>query len=75
MVIKKKLFPKVKKKNIKIVRKSIVASQSIKRGETFSIKNITVKRPGLGISPMLWDKIIGKKAKRNYFTDQLIKDS
>ena len=72
---KKKIVSKSEKKNIKIVRKSIVASQSIKRGETFSIKNITVKRPGLGISPMLWDKIIGKKAKRNYFTDQLIKDS
>lgn len=72
---KKKIVSKSEKKNIKTVRKSIVASQSIKRGETFSIKNITVKRPGLGISPMLWDKIIGKKAKRNYFTDQLIKDS
>ena len=43
-------------KNIKIARKSIVASQNIKKGEVFTEENLTVKRPGDGISPMIWDQ-------------------
>ena len=60
-------------KNIKIARKSIVASCEIQKGEKFSSKNITTKRPGNGISPMKWDYIIGKIAKRHFFKDDLIK--
>lgn len=60
-------------KNIPIVRKSIVAAKDIKRGDKFNETNITVKRPGYGLSPMLWDALIGKKAKQDYKTDDLIK--
>ena len=60
-------------KNIKYVRKSIVANQNIKKGEFFTIKNLTTKRPGNGISPMLWHKILGKKSKYNYKKNDLIK--
>ena len=60
------------KKNIPIARKSIVAAKKIKKGEIFTIKNLTVKRPGTGLSPMLWDKILGKKSLKNYIEDQLI---
>jgi len=60
-------------KNITIARKSIVASKLIKKGELFSTSNLTVKRPGLGISPMQWDSIIGQKADRNYQADDLIR--
>ena len=60
------------KKNIAIVRKSIVASCYIKKGETFTEKNITVKRPGSGISPMKWDDVIGLIAKKDYSEDDLI---
>ena len=60
-------------KNIKIVRKSIVAKINIKKGEKFSEKNISVKRPGSGLSPMKWDKVIGKIAKKNYKVDSFIK--
>lgn len=60
------------KKNISIVRKSIVAACSIKAGETFTEKNITCKRPGNGISPMKWDKILGSKAQKSYIKDELI---
>lgn len=63
---------KSEKKNKEIVRKSIVAIENIKKGETFSEKNIAVKRPGNGISPMLWDTIIGKVATKNYEEDDLI---
>lgn len=59
-------------KNIDIVRKSIVAKKSIKKGELFSEKNLTVKRPGIGISPMEWDNIIGKKSEASFAIDDLI---
>src|SRR3990167_207754 len=60
-------------KNIMIARKSIIAAKDIKKGEIFTGKNITVKRPGNGISPMKWDEVIGQVAKRNFKEDELIK--
>jgi len=58
--------------NIEIVRKSIVAKMPIKKGDVFSQKNLTTKRPGKGISPMKWDEIIGTKAKKDYKEEELI---
>jgi len=60
-------------KNIPIVRKSIVATKKIKAGELFTEKNIGTKRPGTGISPMLWKKVIGQTASKNFEIDELIK--
>ncbi len=59
-------------KNIAIARKSIVANTHIKKDELFTVANITVKRPGTGISPMQWNNVIGKKATKNFETDDLI---
>lgn len=59
-------------KNIDIARKSIVASKIIKKGEIFTEENLTVKRPGTGISPMQWDNVIGQKATYDFHEDQLI---
>jgi len=59
-------------KNIKVARKSIVASRIIEAGELFTNENITTKRPGTGISPMLWDDLLGKKAQRDFLVDELI---
>ncbi|MCX7986412.1 MAG: N-acetylneuraminate synthase [Bacteroidales bacterium] len=59
-------------KNIPIARKSIVAKRDIVRGERFSDENITVKRPGNGISPMMWDFVIGKIATKDFREDELI---
>ena len=59
-------------KNRAIARKSIVASEEIHAGELFTEKNITVKRPGTGITPMKWDEVIGKVAKRDFAEDELI---
>lgn len=59
--------------NINVVRKSIVARVSIKKGEHFTEKNITVKRPGTGISPMRWDFLVDKIAKKNFYQDELIR--
>lgn len=58
--------------NRDIVRKSIVASKPIKKGEIFSELNLTTKRPGYGISPMGWDEVIGKKARKNFDKDDFI---
>jgi N,N'-diacetyllegionaminate synthase len=58
--------------NIEVARKSIVAARAIKKGETLTEENITVKRPGNGISPMLWDTVIGTPATADFAFDQLI---
>lgn len=60
------------RKNIAVARKSIVAAKDIKAGECLTEDNLTVKRPGSGISPMLWDSVIGKKAIRDFAADELI---
>lgn len=59
-------------KNRPIARKSIVASCQIRAGDLFSEQNLTVKRPGTGMSPMLWDRIIGLTAKRDFAADEII---
>lgn len=59
--------------NMEIARKSIVAKTAINKGDIFSESNITTKRPGNGISPMLWDKVIGQVAQANFIEDDLIK--
>lgn len=59
-------------KNISVVRKSIIASKAIKTGEEFRIDNLTTKRPGTGISPMRFDEVLGKKARRAFAEDEII---
>jgi N-acetylneuraminate synthase len=59
-------------KNMAIARKSIIALKDIRKGEVLSEENITVKRPGTGISPMKWDQVIGTKAIRDFSADELI---
>ena len=59
-------------KNLKPVRKSIVARSFINKGDIFTNKNIIAKRPAGGISPLQINKIIGKKAKKKFNTDEKI---
>lgn len=59
-------------KNKSIVRKSIVANTEIKKGDIFTEKNLAIKRPGTGISPMKWDNLIGKISNKYYSKDDLI---
>jgi len=76
--IEKALGSKVKKPskseipNIKIARKSIVASCNIKKGEEFSEDNLAIKRPSTGINPMRWNEVIGTVATKDYIEDELI---
>jgi N,N'-diacetyllegionaminate synthase len=59
-------------KNMSVARKSIVAAHPIQAGEIFTEINLTIKRPGNGISPMKFDEIIGTVALKNYREDELI---
>ena len=61
--------------NLGIARKSIMASQQINAGEIFTEVNLTTKRPGSGISPMDWNKFIGRVANRDYLADEFIDES
>ena len=58
--------------NMNTARKSIIAKQKIIRGDLLNENNITIKRPGNGISPMRWDEIVGSIANKNYKIDDLI---
>lgn len=59
-------------KNKSVARKSIVAARDIRKGEPFTEENLTVKRPGTGISPMRWDELLRMRAARNFNTDEII---
>ena len=67
-----KVVSNSEEKNIKIARKSIIAARDIKAGEVFTEDNLTVQRPGDGVSPMLWDSVIGTKAIRDFVYDEPI---
>jgi N,N'-diacetyllegionaminate synthase len=77
--IEKALGSEIKKpsiseqKNISLARKSIVAKRYISIGEKFTENNLSTKRPGTGISPMEWDKILNQKSKYNFEADDIIK--
>lgn len=60
-------------RNMNIARKSIVAAEHIKAGEPFTESNLTVKRPGNGISPMEWHQVLGKSADKDYEPDEMIR--
>jgi len=59
-------------KNKPITRKSIVAARNIRKGESFTEENLTVKRPGTGISPMRWDEVIGQLVQKDYKQDDMV---
>ena len=59
-------------KNIEIARKSIIAKKKIIKGELLTEENLTVKRPGDGVSPMKWFEVLGKTALKDFEEDELI---
>lgn len=67
-----KVVSNSEKKNMVVARKSIVALRPIAKGETFSEDNITVKRPGGGVSPMRWHEVMGMSAPRDFAEDEPI---
>lgn len=73
MVSKKSKITSDELKNSKLVRKSIVAKIKIRKGEKFSRKNITTKRPDNGISANKWFDVLNKVAKKDFNINELIK--
>lgn len=59
-------------KNRPIARKSLVALRPISRGETFCAENMGAKRPGTGLSPMMWDEVVGRTANKDFDVDEMI---
>lgn len=59
-------------KNIEIARKSIVARRAVRQGELLTEENLATKRPGNGISPMDYPKVLGTRAVRDFKEDELI---
>ena len=56
----------------KLARRSIVANRDIKKGDVFTSENLSCKRPGTGLSPILYKKIIGQKSIRNIKFDDIL---
>jgi N-acetylneuraminate synthase len=70
----KKQPHEVELKNIRIARKKIVASQSIKKGGLFSTENLVTMRPGDGQSPMgFWD-LLDQPSKQSYLLGDPIQE-
>lgn len=61
-----KTISESERKNIEIARKSIVAARPIEAGELLTEENLTVKRPGNGISPMRWNEVVGTRAVQSF---------
>jgi N,N'-diacetyllegionaminate synthase len=59
-------------RNKVVARRSLVSARAIAAGEVFSEANLAVKRPGTGLSPMRWDEVLGRKAPRDFASDELI---
>ena len=68
-----KKIQKCELKNINIARKSIVAKLLIKKNEKFTYRNLTAKRPGDGLNPMIIENLINKKSKKTFYPDEQIK--
>lgn len=60
-------------RNRSVARKSLVAAQDIRKGEPFTQRNLTVKRPGDGISPIRYWEWLGKIADRDYRQDDRVR--
>lgn len=58
--------------NRDVIRKSLVALRPIRSGERYSVENLTAKRPGIGLSPMRWDEVMGRTAPRDFGVDEMI---
>ena len=71
-LLEKKKFHQVKKRNLKYARKSIFARQLIQKGEKLTKKNLVIKRPSIGLSPIYWNRIIKQRAIKKYLKDEKI---
>ncbi|MBO8164298.1 MAG: N-acetylneuraminate synthase [Brevibacillus sp.] len=69
-----KIPTQAEQKNMQVARKSLVAAKTIKKGEPFTPDNLTIKRPGNGVSPFCYWDLLGKQARRDYEKDEVVKE-
>jgi len=56
-----------------VARKSIVASRPLSAGHLLALEDIKAKRPGTGLSPTYFEKLLGKKLKcQKKFDEQIL---
>lgn len=60
-------------KNKEVVRKSIIATQVIKKGDVYTEKNLGTKRCGKGLPASAWHKVVGLEANEDYQVDETIR--
>jgi N-acetylneuraminate synthase len=65
-------FLQCQEKARQFARRSLVANRDVKRGETFTEENVTWKRPGTGLDPRNWDRLMGTKASRDIAEDAIL---
>lgn len=58
---------------IKVARKSVVSKRKIKKGTILQLDDLTIKRPGTGIEPKYLKELIGRRIKRDFENDEIIK--
>lgn len=68
----RKVVSDAERGNRSIARRSLVALQPIAEGATYTTENLGAKRPAAGISPMRFDELVGRTARRSYDSDELI---
>ncbi len=66
-------FLNVEENSRKNARRSIVAKRDIKKGEIIKKEDVTFKRPGAGISPTEYYKVLGKKTNKKLKADDILK--
>lgn len=61
-------------KNVSAVRKSLVTTVDVQQGDLLTVQNMTMKRPGTGVSPMLYWQYLGRRATRDYEVDDQVEE-
>ena len=64
--------PTEAEKKLLVVRRSIVSVKDIRKGEKFTRNNLDIKRPANGLAPKYFDKVMGKKAKKDIKSGTLL---
>ena len=65
-----KIPTKAEKKISKVITKRVVAKRPIKAGEEYRESNICIKRNDIGEKACDWERVLGKKASRDYNEDE-----
>jgi N-acetylneuraminate synthase len=58
--------------NMAVARKSLVAARPIVKGALITASDLTIKRPGTGVSPLYFWEVVGTVAQQAYAPDDLI---